>query len=125
MQAFFEKISAAGQSFVVRERVDPVLDFRWHFHPEFELTYIVQSSGQRFVGDSIERYRDGDVVLLGANLPHTWMSETDSVRRRHRALYAQFLGDFGGEQFLSKPELAGISRVLDRASQGLRFGGKT
>jgi len=143
MQAFFEKISASGQSFVVRERVDPSFDFRWHFHPEFELTFIAQSSGQRFVGDSIERYRDGDLVLLGPNLPHTWMSERQQtypplpplMKRgktaaaaktpKHRAIYAQFLSDFAGSEFLEKPELATVARLLDRAAQGLRFTGKT
>ncbi len=153
MQAFFEKISASGQSFVVRERVDPVFDFRWHFHPEFELTYIVRSGGQRFVGDSIERYRDGDFVLLGPNLPHTWMSEQQhpplpplikggrtaaksrvlkegknaarKTRVEHRAIYAQFLSDFAGEEFFRRPELAAVARLLERAAQGLRFTGKT
>lgn len=129
MQAVFEKISASGQSFVVRERVDAAFGFRWHFHPEYELTYIAQSSGQRFAGDSIERYRDGDLVLLGPNLPHTWMSDdaTNGTSRtnKHRAIYAQFPGDFAGADFFDKPELAGIARLLERAAQGLRFRGKT
>ena len=126
MQAFFEKISASGQSFVVRERVDPAFDFRWHFHPEFELTFIAQSSGQRFVGDSIERYRDGDLVLLGPNLPHTWMSDAAAAKTpKHRAIYAQFLSDFAGSEFFEKPELAAVARLLERAAQGLRFTGKT
>jgi AraC-like DNA-binding protein len=43
----------------------------------------------------------------------------------HRAIYAQFLNDFAGEEFLQKPELAAVARLLERAAQGLRFTGKT
>ncbi|HYG77227.1 MAG TPA: AraC family transcriptional regulator [Planctomycetota bacterium] len=126
MQAVFEKIAEPGQSFVVRRRCDPAFDFRWHFHPEYELTYIVASRGQRFVGDSIEDYRDGDLVLLGPNLPHTWMSQAaPRAKAKHVAIYAQFLDDFAGDEFLSRPELSSVARLLERAAQGLRFGPKT
>ncbi len=47
----------------------------WHQHPEWELTYILSGSGYRMVGGSIEVFFAGDAVLLGGNLPHTWVSE--------------------------------------------------
>ena len=34
----------------------PYFHVAWHFHPEIELTYIVESSGNRFVGDSIRLF---------------------------------------------------------------------
>ena len=48
--------------------------FAWHHHPEFELTLTRNSRGQRFVGDHVGNYDDGDLVLIGPNLPHTWAS---------------------------------------------------
>jgi len=121
MQAVFEKIGDPGYSLVARRREDSAFAFCWHFHPEFELTYIVASRGQRFAGDSIEEYRDGDLVLLGPNLPHTWMSRESGRKSRHVALYAQFLEHFGGDAFLSRPELAPIRNLFKRAAQGLAF----
>ncbi len=49
--------------------------FHWHYHPEIEICYVKQGYGQRIVGESIERFEAGDLVLLGSNLPHCWISD--------------------------------------------------
>jgi AraC-like DNA-binding protein len=56
-------------------RLDEGIPFNWHYHREIELTLTLNSEGQRYVGESIDSYADGDLALLGPNLPHTWMSQ--------------------------------------------------
>jgi AraC-like DNA-binding protein len=125
MKAKVERVSTDGAaSFICRRRTDPRFGFYWHVHPEIELTLIVRSRGRRFVGDSIEPYEDGDLVLLGPNLPHTWDSDP---RRKgpHDAVFCQFSESFLGPEFLRAPEMAAARRLLARAAQGLRFAGRT
>lgn len=125
MKARIERVSPGAEaSFICRRRTDPRFGFYWHVHPEVELTLIVDSRGRRFVGDSIEPYEEGDLVLLGSNLPHTWDSDP---RRRgpHEAVFCQFSESFLGADFLRSPEMAPARRLLDRASRGLRFTGRT
>ncbi|HXX95133.1 MAG TPA: AraC family transcriptional regulator [Planctomycetota bacterium] len=125
MQARLERVSpGVTASFLCRRRREPRFGFAWHFHPEFELTYIVRSRGKRFVGDSITDYEAGDLVLLGSNLPHTWSSEATQAGP-HDAVFCQFSETFLGKEFFQAPELLPIRRLLDRSSQGLRFTGKT
>lgn len=125
MKARIERVSPGAEaSFICRRRTDPRFGFFWHVHPEVELTLIVRSRGRRFVGDSIEPYEDGDLVLLGSNLPHTWDSDP---RRRgpHEAVFCQFSESFLGSDFLRSPEMAPTRRLFDRAGRGLRFTGRT
>lgn len=125
MRARFEKvITDPRRSFHVHERRLAKFDSPWHFHPEIELTLIVKGRGRRFVGDSIEPFAEGDLVLLGPNLPHFWQSGETKAKGRHaHSVVLQFHHDFLGEEIWALPEFAAIQRLVGRASRGLHFTG--
>ncbi len=124
MKPYFEKIAAGPSSFTAFQRSDPEFPFYWHYHPEFELTLIVDSHGQRLVGDGIADYGPGDLVLLGPNVPHSWRSGPvkSSEGEVHRAVVVQFREDFLGERFFELKEMEAIARLLRNSSNGLAFG---
>ncbi len=127
-KAQFELIPKSKlQSFAVREFKLPAFASPWHFHPECELTYIVRSSGKRFVGDSILPFGPGDLVLLGSNLPHYWRNDPagGSSRDFAHSWVIQFREECFGAQFLSRPELDQVRKLLLRARRGLGFTGDT
>ena len=107
-----------GASFFWFRRREASFPFAWHCHPEIELTRIVAGRGRRFVGDSVEAYRPGELVLLGPDLPHTWQSEGPGP---HAAVVVQFRPDFLGAGFFASPELGPVRALLERARRGLRF----
>ena len=74
MKAVLEdiKLQQGTSSFYAYQFQVPFFEFKWHYHPEYELTYIVKGNGYRIVGNTYENYTEGDLVLLGPNLPHTW-----------------------------------------------------
>ena len=125
-RADFEKVPLrGGESFAYREFRLPRFPSPWHFHPEVELTYVVNSRGQRFVGDSIEAFDAGDLVLIGSNLPHYWRSysEARAPAEFAHSLVIQFYADFLGERFLAAPEVRPVASLLRRAARGIRFSG--
>lgn len=123
MRALFEKVPTdPSTSFHVVERKFARFDAPWHFHPEIELTCILESRGRRFVGDSLEPYREGEVVLLGPNLPHFWhTADAENPHIRAHSIVVQFTPDFLGDQIWFCPEFLAIRRMLDLAVHGLNF----
>lgn len=104
----------------------------WHFHPEFQLTLVLESRGHRMVGDNITPLRPGDLVLVGANLPHVWHQATGKRKPEGgkggaavHAIIVRFLDTFLGGDFLERPELDAVRRLLRRASRGLHITGRT
>ena len=97
----------------------PAFESMWHFHPEFELTYIRSGHGTRLVGDSVEDYGPGDLTLIGPDLPHTYVSTPGHTG--HAAVVVQFRRDFLGSGFFDAPMFAAVSRMLDDGRRGLRF----
>ncbi|MCH2115791.1 MAG: AraC family transcriptional regulator [Pirellulales bacterium] len=125
MQASIQKLTAPQKaSFIYHVKSSPRFNFNWHFHPEYELTLITRSQGKRFVADNICDYRDGDLVLLGPNLPHTWESAPAARGlSRHRACVIQFPKDLLGQAFVEAAELRQIKGLLRRSAHGLCFSG--
>jgi AraC-like DNA-binding protein len=119
-----EKIVSGSSSFLTYERKDLEFPFFWHFHPEYELTLILESRGQRLVGEGIADYGPGDLVLLGPNLPHSWRSGPvrSSSGEIHRAIVVQFRADFLGQHFFELREMKSVEHLLRRSSNGLAFG---
>jgi AraC-like DNA-binding protein len=126
VKASFEKVALkSDESFRLMDVTGDRFGGGWHFHPEVELTLIAESRGIRFIGDRASRFEAGDVVLVGPNLPHCWISDEGDDARRARAVVLQFHPQFLGENFFSTPELAPLGRLLDRAHLGLEVRGKT
>ncbi|MBX3255177.1 MAG: AraC family transcriptional regulator [Chitinophagaceae bacterium] len=97
----------------------------WHFHDEYELTQVVQSCGTRMVGDSIDRYLDGDLVLIGRNLPHVWRSDETKAVKRAESLVVHFMRDFLGPLFFKIPEMTKVNVLLERSHRGICISGET
>jgi AraC-like DNA-binding protein len=99
-------------------------DHTWHYHPEFELTWIVKSQGTRFVGDNIEAYRAGDLVLTGPNLPHCWHDERTEAGDAPEAVVIQFRPEIFGRDLLDLPEFEPVKRLFRASKCGLHLEGE-
>ena len=76
MKPSLESVSSSGlNSFLVRQFEEKSFSAPYHFHPEFELTFILDGSGKRFAGAKMNDFYPGDFVLLGSNLPHCWKTD--------------------------------------------------
>lgn len=128
MRPFLEKLPyEEGSSLaVLNRRLDQEIPFQWHHHPEYELTLTLNSFGQRFIGDHVGDYGDGDLVLVGPNLPHTWASQgAVEPGQPHVALVIWFHPDWAIHVTQSFVEFQGIGNLLSGAGRGLVFDANT
>ena len=119
---------------VIQERVlHPDQCYRWlhlvlgafraplHRHRHIELTWIERSAGMRMVGDSVEAFSGQDMVLLGPDLAHTWLSNRQGAGKEHVATVLQFSADLLFANGV--PELKAMHSLAERARRGLHIDG--
>lgn len=125
MKATYQKILLSeGSSFLATRLILPRFHSEYHFHPEYEMKYVIESKGKRFVGDTIENFQEGDLILLGPNIPHYWKSDdihdlTDQMQAR--AIVVLFTEDFLGDRFFSIQEMIPVRELLRKSQAGLVF----
>ncbi|HEY4110765.1 AraC family transcriptional regulator [Puia sp.] len=117
-----------GHSFSVRRDLVPYINNKWHFHAEVELIHFKQGRGTQFVGDNMKRFKAGDVVLVGANLPHYWRFDDPYFDEHHEeptdVRVAHFPENFWGGSFLDLPENTLLKALLEKARRGLQVEGE-
>lgn len=130
MNPILEKVTAnLDHSFALKEDILPYIEIGWHFHPEYELTLIAESYGKRVIGDHVDTFTAGDLLLIGPGIPHYMRNDEvfyqGDPRLRCRAIVAHFAEDFMGATFFLKPELQIIRQLLHESHQALHIFGQT
>ncbi|WP_422360144.1 AraC family transcriptional regulator [Reichenbachiella sp.] len=107
------------------KREVPCLDSVWHYHAQYELIYISQSFGTRFVGDNVSHFSPGELVLVGPNLPHLWRNDTSYQKKgnndRVKTIVIKFTRELLGEGMFDRPEFSKINQLLSSSKFGVYF----
>ena len=112
------------ESFSARRDSTPTVNSIWHYHEELELIYFKTGEGTQFIGDSISRFTSGDIVLVGANLPHYWRFDQDYFQDGGKSadVYViHFRASFLGTSFLEIPENRELKKLISHSSRGLQI----
>ena len=119
----------SGESFVTRFFDYNYYPTPWHFHPEYELVLVTESTGKRFIGDQVSDFKPGDLALIGPYLPHTYKNDPQYFEERSvlkaKSIVVHFKEDSFSESFFSLPEAQKINSLLARSFRGLSITGKT
>lgn len=115
----------ADDVFLIIDRVKQKFDFPIHFHPEYELNFILNGKGvRRVVGTSMEEIDDIELVLIGPNLEHGW--ETHNCKSENiYEITIQFHEDLLNNKLLSLKDFKPIKDLINKSKQGILFDGNT
>ncbi|WP_346237919.1 AraC family transcriptional regulator [Niabella insulamsoli] len=124
MKIEYEIIKAdPGSSFrLLHHKMVKSADFIWqfHYHPEYEIVFVPDGNGTRHVGNHLSTYRQGDLVMIGSNLPHAGFGL--NATGWHEEVVLQLNPSNMPFRF---NEMSALEKVLGRASYGLAFFGAT
>ncbi len=98
-----------------------VVDASMHYHPIYEMNFVIKGMGVRHVGNSIEQFEEGDLILLGPNIPHCWMNQYQK-QQQYSSLVVQWNENFLSGDFGTLSEFDDIRRLLKYSRQGIKFG---
>jgi AraC-like DNA-binding protein len=126
MKVFFERTPVDETDlFVILDSVNKGFDYPIHNHPEYELTLVMGSAGNRVVGDSRSTYEGLDLVLLGPYIFHKWDDDfkkgTDD--EPCRVITIQFDNHLFDQGLLSRKLFADIKEMLSLSSRGICYRG--
>lgn len=103
----------------------PHFTYPWHFHTEYEIIYVIEGTGNSFVGNSIESFEPGDVALLGSNLPHFWRSDEKYYAKNNQKkinyIVIQFSKELFDESLFRFVEFKTLRDLMKRSARGIRF----
>jgi AraC-like DNA-binding protein len=95
-------------------------EYPWHYHTEYELTYVLTSRGVQYVGNSVENFFDDDLVLIGPNLPHCWINTADQ-QQPASAIIVYWKKEFLDKAWMQSCEFEAIRKLLDLSDKGIKF----
>ncbi|WP_271765204.1 AraC family transcriptional regulator [Aquimarina algiphila] len=109
--------------FIILKHENARFDYPLHFHPEYEINFILNFSGKRIVGDSIEDCENTDLVLIGPYLQHIW--KTEECTSNATVITIQFQENFLGSKLLNYDLFKEIKELLEFSRKGITFSNPT
>jgi len=129
MHIVFEKFETNQEhSFFVNELNVNHFKSPIHFHPQIEITYIIKGTGMRFAGESVQPYQPGEIVIIGDNIPHAFISSRDHYDTENpkisQAINILFQKEMFGDTFLSMPENQFLNNIFSDARRCIKISGQ-
>jgi AraC-like DNA-binding protein len=101
----------------------------FHSHPELELVFILEGYGKRIIGNNVTNFKSGDMVFIGAGVPHIWLSDSDFYKKdsimRSKVLIMYINPEVFEllRNFLK--ELDAVKDIFQQACRGINIFGQT
>jgi YesN/AraC family two-component response regulator len=115
---------AKEHSIIVQEDKLPHFYNHLHRHNETQITWIMKGEGSLIAGSSMQRFKPGDIYIIGANQPHILKSDPDYFEKRRKTevhaltIFVDPAGSFAN--LLELPEMKSVKKFLEATSVGLQ-----
>lgn len=108
--------------FIVLNHPSAEFDYPVHYHADYEINLVMDTYGERIIGDSVEKFGTLDLVMTGPNLPHAWKGE---IVEGNHVITIQFSDKLLNFPILDKRLFTPIKQLLLDAQRGVGFSENT
>lgn len=112
--------------YVCFNRIKQVFSFPIHFHPEYEITLILNAQGsKRIVGDHIAIIDNQELVMVGPNVYHCWENYQNNTNETIHEVTIQFCSHIFSDKTLNKNIMLPIRELLSNSNRAISFSKET
>jgi AraC-like DNA-binding protein len=96
----------------------------YHTHDELQIMLVIKGQGSAYIGDKILDFDEGDIYLLGQNLPHVFKDKPSNGELEIESISIFFLKEFMGNGFLELPESRLLGTLIEESKRGIQIEGQ-
>lgn len=93
---------------------------KFHQHEEIQLCVIVKGEGTLVVGDTVNKYTSGDVLVIGSNLPHVFKSDASRIEESFM-ISLFFTRNSFGKGFFLLDDFKELIPFFEKSTSGFRL----
>ena len=110
-----------NETLVVQEDHVPVLYDKLHQHQEIQISLIKKGEGSFIIGDHVGEFGEGDIFIIGENLPHVF--HNDPIDGKVHMVSLFFMKSSYGNDFFKLPEFKSLDSLFQLSAQGIQLDG--
>ena len=90
-----------------------------HQHEEIQISFLLKGNGSLIIADSIHTYTEGDLFVIGSNIPHVFQSNILSNETSHMVSLF-FTPTSFGDDFFNRREFDELKSFFQNAKTGFK-----
>ncbi|MEL1239577.1 AraC family transcriptional regulator [Flavobacterium flavipallidum] len=107
------------EALIYQEDIGPIFYDKLHQHEEIQISYILKGRGTLIIGDSINEYKEEDILVIGENIPHVFRTDQNSSSSSEM-LTLFFTKNSFGKDFFSLNDLSDVDDFFKKSEYGMK-----
>jgi len=108
-----------NDTLVVQEDRASILYDKLHQHREIQISLIKKGEGSFIIGDYVGEFSQGDVFIIGENLPHVFHNDPTEGEVHMISLF--FMKSSYGDHFFNLPEFKSLYPLFQASNMGIQL----
>ena len=108
-----------NDTLVVQEDRAAMLYDKLHQHQEIQISLIKKGEGSFIIGDYVGEFSQGDIFIIGENLPHVFHNDPSDGEVHMISLF--FMKSSYGDHFFNLPEFKSLDPIFQASNMGIQL----